>query len=299
VQVAQLDIADRHFAPPHAWLNHPALFAHVLQPRLHNSHKGSYGDVAVIGGAHGMGGAVILAARAAAHCGAGRVFAGFLEQPPAYDSVQPELMCRLASTMALDGMTLAAGPGLGTSRAAHDLLARVLNAPAPLVLDADALNLLALEPGLQQKLRQRRRPALLTPHPLEAARLLEVSSGDVQADRPAAARELARRLNVIVILKGSGTVIANSGGEIAINPTGNPGLATAGSGDVLAGICGALLAQRYPAWETALAAVWLHGRAADLLVEQGTGPVGLVAGNLIVAARTVLNQLITDRVRPR
>jgi hydroxyethylthiazole kinase-like uncharacterized protein yjeF len=294
VQVAHLNISGRPATPARAHLNHPALFAHALRLRLQNTHKGSYGDVAVIGGAHGMGGAVILAARAAAHCGAGRVFAGFLEQPPAYDSTQPELMCRLASTMTLDGMTLVAGPGLGTSRVAQDVLARALNAPAPLVLDADALNLLALEPGLKQKLVRRRRPVLLTPHPLEAARLLEISSDQVQADRPAAARELARRFNAIVILKGSGSVLAKADGEMAINPTGNPGLATAGSGDVLAGICGALLAQGLAPWEAALAAVWLHGRAADQLVEQGIGPVGLVAGELIPAARAVLNQVIAE-----
>jgi hydroxyethylthiazole kinase-like uncharacterized protein yjeF len=295
VQLARLDIDHTQFPAAPARLNQPALFASLLQPRRHNSHKGSYGDVAVLGGAHGMGGAVILAARAAAHCGAGRVYAGFLEHPPPYDSVQPELMCRLAMELPLEGMTLAAGPGLGTSRAAHDLLARTLNVAAPLVLDADALNLLALEPGLQQKVRRRSSPALLTPHPLEATRLLAVSSDEVQSDRPAAARELARRLNAVVILKGSGTVIADAAGDIAINPTGNPGLATAGSGDVLTGICGALLAQGYPAWEAALAATWLHGRAADLLVEQGIGPVGLVAGELVGAARAVLNQLIAER----
>jgi hydroxyethylthiazole kinase-like uncharacterized protein yjeF len=295
VQIARLDIDARHFPAPRAQLNHPALFAHALQPRRHNTHKGSYGDVAVIGGAHGMGGAVILAARAAAHSGAGRVFAGFLEQAPPYDSAQPELMCRSAGEMALEGMTLVAGPGLGTSRAAHDVLARVLNTSEPLVLDADALNLLSLEQGLRNKLQQRRHAAVLTPHPLEAARLLEVSSDQVQADRPAAARELARRFNAVVVLKGSGTVIAGIDGVIAINPTGNPALATAGSGDVLAGVCGALLAQRVPAWEAALAAVWLHGLAADRLVERGIGPVGLVAGELVLAVRTELNALIAER----
>jgi hydroxyethylthiazole kinase-like uncharacterized protein yjeF len=292
IQVARLDIERKHFKSPHAHLNDVKFFAEALRQRSHNSHKGSYGDVAVIGGAHGMGGAPILAARAAAKCGAGRIFAAFLEEAPAYDSVQPELMFRLAREFDFSSATLVAGPGLGSSRAAHDVLARALNADVPLVLDADALNLVALEPGLQQKLAQRSEASILTPHPLEAARLLAISSAAVQADRLAAARELARRFGATVVLKGSGTVIARSNGHVAINTTGNPALATAGTGDVLAGICGALLAQGWPEWDAALGAVWLHGHAADVLVEQGVGPIGLTAGELIPAVRNALNQLV-------
>ena len=294
IQIARLDIEHRHYKAAHAHLNEIKLFAAALHRRRHNSHKGSYGDVAVIGGAHGMSGAPILAARAAAKSGAGRVFAVFLEEAPAYDSVQPELMCRLARDFDFSSSILVAGPGLGTARAAHDLLAQVLNAPSPLVLDADALNLIALEPGLQYKLAQRSAATILTPHPLEAARLLAISSGEVQADRLAAARELARRFRAIVVLKGSGTVIARPNGKVVINTTGNPALATAGTGDVLAGMCGALLAQSWPEWEAALAAVWLHGHAADTLVEQGVGPVGLSAGELIPAVRSSLNQLLAQ-----
>ena len=192
-----------------------------------------------------------------------------------------------------------AGPGLGTSRAAHDTLARALHAQVPVVLDADALNLIALEPGLQQKLARRDSATILTPHPLEAARLLGTSSAGVQADRVAAARELAQRFGAIVVLKGSGTVIARSNGHVAINTTGNPALATAGSGDVLAGICGALLAQGWPEWDAALGAVWLHGHAADVLVEQGVGPIGLSAGELIPAARSALNRLVAKHAPHR
>ena len=299
VQVANLAIEEKHFSSPHAWLNHVALFGHALRRRPHNSHKGSYGNVAIIGGARGMGGAPILAARAAAMCGAGRVYTGFVDQPPAYDSVQPELMCRPAQDLDFSAATLVVGPGLGISRTAHDLLAQALNAPSPLVLDADALNLIAVEPGLKQKLTQRKAGTLLTPHPLEAARLLAMSGAEIQADRLAAARELARRFGATIVLKGSGTVIARPGGDIVVNPTGNPALATAGTGDVLAGICGALLAQHWPVWEAALAAVWLHGSAADRLVEQGVGPVGLTAGELIPCVRTTLNQLINEYAPPR
>jgi hydroxyethylthiazole kinase-like uncharacterized protein yjeF len=294
VQVAKLDIENKYFTQPHIHRNDVKWFAGALRRRMHNSHKGSYGDVAIIGGAHGMGGAPILAARAAAHCGAGRVFAAFIDDAPAYDSVQPELMCRSAREFDFSSACLVIGPGLGTSRDAHDVLARALNAPTPLVIDADALNLLAVEPGLKTKLTQRSSPALLTPHPLEAARLLGSSSTDVQANRLKAARELAQQCNAIVILKGSGTVIARPDGNTIINVTGNPALSTAGTGDVLAGICGALLAQRWAVWEAALAAVWIHGHAADELVEKGLGPIGLTASEFIPEIRAVLNQLITE-----
>jgi hydroxyethylthiazole kinase-like uncharacterized protein yjeF len=294
VRVDRLGINDACFAPAHARLNQPELFGGAARRRPHASHKGSYGDVAVIGGAHGLSGAPILAARAAIKCGAGRVYAGFLEQALPYDSGQPELMCRLARDLDLTKATLVVGPGLGTSSAAREFLETALAAGAPLVLDADALNLIALEPELQQKLAQRREPSLLTPHPLEAARLLGSTNAAIQDDRPAAARELARRFNAIALLKGSGTVIARPGGDIVINTTGNPGLATAGSGDVLAGVCGALLAQHWPAWEAALAAVWLHGKAADELAGQAIGPVGLTATELIPCVRTLLNRLIEE-----
>jgi NAD(P)H-hydrate repair Nnr-like enzyme with NAD(P)H-hydrate dehydratase domain len=114
----------------------------------------------------------------------------------------------------------------------------------------------------------------------------------VQGDRLAAAREIAARFNAVVVLKGSGSVIAGPDGMAVINPTGNPGLATGGTGDVLAGVIGSLLAQGWPAWEAALGGVWIHGAAADWLVEQGAGPIGLTAGELPAAVRTVLNRLV-------
>lgn len=291
VQVEDLQIDARHFPPATTRLNGIALFSKRLEKRRHNSHKGSYGDVAVVGGAAGMAGATILSARSAAWCGAGRVFAAFIDAPPAYDSQQPELMCRDAHAFDLADRTLVVGPGLGNCARARDMLSQALAASGPLVLDADALNILAVEPGLQQLARSRAGGILLTPHPLEAARLLNTSSKEVQADRLQAARQLAQQLNAMVVLKGSGTIIADPQGNVAINTNGNPGLATAGSGDVLAGICGALLAQHWPAWEAALGAVWLHGHAADVLVEHGQGPIGLTAGELIAEVRRSLNQL--------
>ena len=153
------------------------------------------------------------------------------------------------------------------------------------------MNLIAIEPGLEQKLANRRAASLLTPHPLEAARLLGLSSEAVQAHRLDAAKELAKRFNAVVILKGSGSIIAHPDGRLVINTSGNPALATAGSGDVLAGLCGALLAQHWPVWEAALAACWLHGTAADVLVAAGIGPAGLTASELIPAVRTEINRL--------
>jgi hydroxyethylthiazole kinase-like uncharacterized protein yjeF len=298
VHVADLGIENNLFKPARAHLNAVELFSAHLKRRPHNSHKGSYGDVIVIGGAHGMTGAPILAARAAAKCGAGRVFAAFLGEAPAYDSMQPELMCRRALDMDFSAGILVAGPGLGTSKSAHEALSRALQTQAPLVLDADALNLIAAETELQHALSQRKGTVLMTPHPLEAARLLQSTTREVQADRLAAAREIATHFHAVVVLKGSGSVIASPDGEAVINTTGNPALATAGTGDVLAGICGALLAQAFPAWHAGLAAVWLHGQAADTLVNQGIGPIGLTASELIPCVRTLLNRLTEQHAAP-
>lgn len=293
-----LDIDPQLFPTPKIFRNAPPLFSDILKRRLHNSHKGSYGNVAILGGARGMHGAAILAGRSALHLGAGRVYVGFLDDAPAYDSMQPELMCRAADAMKITDAVIVAGPGLGKSPHARRLLTKVCAAPGPLALDADALNLLAEDAALQQTLARRTTHAtdtILTPHPLEAGRLLSVSAADVQADRLQAAKELAGRFNAVVILKGSGTVIARPDGRTAINTTGNPALASAGTGDVLAGMCGALLAQSHPAWESALAAVWMHGMAADRLVQQGIGPIGLAAGELIPEVRVILNRLIEQK----
>lgn len=291
IHVSDLCIDRSHFAPARLHLNGIEAFVRVLKKRPHNSHKGSFGDVIIVGGASGMSGASILSARAAAHCGAGRVYAAFLDQPPPYDSMHPELMCRSVDNIEFASATLVAGPGLGTSSAARQALEKVLHTPNALVLDADALNLIAGAPALQQLLAHRPAKAVLTPHPLEAARLLQTSTADIQGNRVSAACRLSKMFDAVIVLKGSGSILARSDGFAMINPTGNPALATAGTGDVLAGICGALLAQSIPPWETALASVWIHGAAADELVRQGTGPIGLTASELIPSARTILNRL--------
>ena len=295
VSVTDLAIDRRFFVTTSMQLGSATLFADAVRPRRHDSHKGSYGDVVVLGGADGMTGAVLLAARAAVHGGGGRVFAGFVGTAPTYDVMQPELMCRPAEKIDFGISVIVVGPGLGTSPLSLVGLQRVLQNAAlhanTLVLDADALNLIAADSTLQAQLAQHAAPVVITPHPLEAARLLGCSASAIQADRVAAAVTLAQRYRAVVMLKGSGTVIARPDGKVVINPTGNPGLATAGTGDVLAGLCGALLAQRWPVWEAALAAVWLHGRAADILVENGIGPIGLTASELPTAIRQALNAL--------
>ena len=234
-------------------------------PRQHASHKGSYGDVAVIGGAPGMAGAALLAASAALHSGAGRVFTCLLDgNSTGFASAQPELMLRAPESLDLATMAVVCGCGGGT--AVRALLPRVLTTAASLVLDADALNAIATDPSLQTLLRQRAQrgaATVLTPHPLEAARLLDTTTPAIQADRLRAAQQLADAYQCTVVLKGSGSIVATPGSVPSINPTGNAKLATAGTGDVLAGMVGAALAAGRPAPDAALTAVWHHGTLAD------------------------------------
>jgi len=253
---------DAAGAPPVAILN----TAPVARARPHASHKGSFGDVAVIGGAPGMTGAAMLAARAALHGGAGRVFVGLLSDGLSVDTAQPELMMREAQSLDVSAMAVACGCGGG--QAIAPLLPRMLSTAPALVLDADALNAIAQDKHLQLLLQARAGRAgwstVLTPHPLEAARLLGTSTQDVQSDRLGAARRLCARLpGVVIVLKGSGTIIALQGREPVINTTGNARLATAGTGDVLAGLLAARLASGEAAFAAACAAVHLHGAAAD------------------------------------
>jgi hydroxyethylthiazole kinase-like uncharacterized protein yjeF len=195
----------------------------------------------------------------------------------------------------MDHGAVVIGPGLGMSRHAHDLLGRALSFAPTLVIDADGLNLIAAEPRLQSRLSQRTRPTLLTPHPLEAARLLGTDVDAVQSDRLSSANALAHRYQATVILKGSGSIIAHPDDIPVINTSGNPALATAGSGDVLAGLCGALLAQGWSVRGCALAATWLHGSAADQMVADGIGPTGATASDLLPWIRRALNKLVNER----
>ena len=272
----------------------PALLQCIPRRPL-NFHKGNAGSVGVLGGAHGMVGAAALAGRAALKLGAGRVFLGLLtDDPPGLDHSQPELMLRAPRELLEAGKVsvFAAGPGMGTGTSAGQLLREVLDANVPLVLDADALNLIAASKTLQARLPKRSAPCVLTPHPAEAARLLGCATAAVQADRVKAALELARRYHAVVVLKGNGSIIASPDASWLINASGNPGMASAGMGDVLTGMIAALLAQGAGARDSAAAAVWLHGAAADALARAGKGPVGISAGEVIDEARVLLNASI-------
>ncbi len=246
--------------------------------RPHASHKGSYGDVAVIGGAPGMTGAALLAASAALHGHAGRVFVGLLDGGAmAVDVQQPELMFRTLDSLDLKTLTVVCGCGGGD--VIRHQLPRILSASPRAVIDADAINSIANDSQLKILLRARSArqwATVLTPHPLEAARLLGVTATQVQHNRLAAAGELAQRHGCTVVLKGSGTVIAAPGQIPAINPTGNARLATAGTGDVLAGMIGARLAAGTPAFQAACESVYRHGLAAD----QWSDSMPLTAGAL-------------------
>lgn len=298
--------------PPMAWLYAEALRTHSSAGRPHASHKGSFGDVLVLGGqdiainGEGMTGAAILAATAALHAGAGRVFVSLLGEPPAtgtrYDPLAPELMFRtpqraLESDLP-DRATTVCGCGGGEAVAA--MLPALLGRSHRLVLDADALNAIARDQAMQALLTQRLPQGwttVLTPHPLEAARLLNTTTEVVMRDRLAAAQGLADRLSVICVLKGSGSIVAAPGETPWINASGNGRLATAGTGDVLAGMIGAALAApasdlMADARRRVASAVFHHGKLAD----SWTGP-GLQ--NHLSAAPAVLTAgRLSRRIRP-
>ena len=265
----------------------------ALGPRAHASHKGSHGDLAVVGGAPGMTGAALLAARAALASGVGRVFVSLLDASGmACDPQQPEMMFRPRWWRG-DPATLARSTvvcGCGGGSLVRDALPALLSRCPRLLLDADAINALAGDEGLKQALHTRAgrgQVTVLTPHPLEAARLLGSDVATVQADRLLAACTLARRHHSVVLLKGSGSVIAFPDDGLVINPTGNGLLATGGTGDVLAGWAGGFWAQlaatqgdAVSARQALIAAAWLHGRAADLQAAQTPDGLALRAGDL-------------------
>jgi NAD(P)H-hydrate epimerase len=279
---------------PHAALLEGHEVGGLLPPRPRDAHKGTFGHVLVIAGSRGKTGAALLAAEGAARAGAG------LTTLAVAAALQPGLEARVreAMTEALpedgdghpalgDGSTLerllegraavVCGPGLGLRDGTRALVAQIVRRVAvPLVLDADGLNAVA---GTTL-LRERRGPTVLTPHPGEMARLLGGDTARVQADRLGAARGLAERERAVVVLKGARTIVAGPDGSLAISPTGNPGMATGGMGDVLAGIVGGLLAQGLAPRDAAALAVFAHGAAGDAVAGR-RGEVGLLAGDIL------------------
>jgi hydroxyethylthiazole kinase-like uncharacterized protein yjeF len=270
--------------------------AAFLQPRPKDSHKGLFGTVTVIGGANGMAGAALLAGRAAFKMGAGCVHVGLLaDNAPGVDVNCPELMLHTAADAlkVTKPDVLVIGCGLGQSLPAQKLLYDALLLDVALVADADALNLIAQRPDLRGMLFGRKAPAVFTPHPGEAARLLGCSTDEVQSDRPRSALSLVKRLNGGVVLKGAGSLCATREARLYINRTGNPGMSSAGMGDVLAGMVGAFIAQGLNADEAMLLAVYLHGAAGDELAQQ-QATLGMSATEVTEWARWLLNRIAPD-----
>ncbi len=291
-----LDVAQPPGAPD-AWL----AGAPQWRVRGHVLHKGSFGDLAIVGGAAGMAGAALLAARAGLAAGAGRVLVlPLAAESPGFDAVHPELIFRpgLLIERAQSMRIACIVCGCGGGSAVRAVLPQVLALPARLVLDADALNAVAADTALQSLLvarASRGHATVLTPHPLEAARLLGIDTREVQADRLRAAERLAQRWHCTVLLKGSGSVVATPGRVKTINPTGNAALASAGTGDVLAGWLGGHWAGR-PADEghdVAIEAAWLHGAAAP------SAPVGPLRASDLIEAMCAQRKAAASSFQPR
>lgn len=284
--------------PTEGWLGHPRLNALDQQAHhiWHHTHKGSFGDVWVLGGQQsnmnqaGMVGAAILAGRAALHAGAGRVHILTLgDSQPIFDPNQPELMFKHPD-LVFNTNSLPAGIwvcGCGGGEAIRPYLLPLLNASNPIVLDADALNWIAESASLQQQLAQRHtrnRLTVITPHPLEAARLLQCTTADVMQNRVHTAIQMAKRFKAICVLKGSGSVVTSPENDLSINPTGSGRLATAGTGDVLAGCIGGHLS-RYASDEhnhmaLVCRSVYLHGYIGETATTQATLSAGKLACHL-------------------
>jgi hydroxyethylthiazole kinase-like uncharacterized protein yjeF len=291
VETLGLDAEGLHSARGHLLDEH--VLRDALRPRPKNFHKGNAGDVAILGGARGMVGAALLAGRAALFCGAGRVYVGLMDDAaPRVDIERPELMLRSAQDLPSAGAVTAAGPGMGRDDVAHAMLACAIRAAGVLILDADALNLIASDAVLEKAVAARAFATLLTPHPAEAGRLLATTTSAVQADRVAAAIGIARRYKAAVALKGNGTVVAAPDGRWWINSSGHPGMASAGMGDVLTGMAASLVAQGAEPVTGLCAAVWLHGAAGDALATLQGGPLGTLAGEVAHEARTILNRVV-------
>lgn len=305
-----------------------------LPGRQHQHHKGSFGSLSVIGGAAGMVGAALLSARTAVQLGAGRVAMSLISEldqrmpdvqvqgfQPYLDPLYPELMNKTLDENFSFSDCLVVGPGMGESFDSLQTLHRIVDEQShkPMVWDADALNLLAAHPDLQDKLVRARStgkdtppPLILTPHPLEAARLLASTSAEVNTNRVQSAQALANRFQCTVVLKGAGTIIADPQGGVlpncTINCTGGPMLATAGSGDVLAGVIGALMAQSCTkgmqtqatplhgsaGHETARLGVWLHGLACEAIQGEKYAPAVCSASGLILRIQAHFNRLMHE-----
>ena len=265
------------------------LVSRWLPPRSRIAHKGNYGHVLIVGGDHGMAGALRMAGEAAARTGAGLVtLATRVAHAGNIAQARPELMCHGVETVSQlrqlmeRASVVAIGPGLGRSEWAQQLLATVIDSSLPLVVDADALNGLAAEPATRGNW-------VLTPHPGEAGRLLHASAADVQSDRFAAVRSLQQRYAGVVVLKGAGSLICSGSGPLIVCEAGNPGMASGGMGDLLTGIIAGLIAQHVELPMAAALGTWLHAAAADAAA--AAGERGLLATDLLPYLRQQVNPI--------
>jgi NAD(P)H-hydrate epimerase len=289
-----LEFSDLDIPPEIAAQHRPALkcldqnrLRQILPPRARDSHKGTHGSLLLVGGGPGMPGAIRLAAEAALRCGAGLVrVATWPDNLTAVVAGRPEIICHGVTQpgqlddLLADSDAVVMGPGLGTTAWAQALWQRVLASDLPVVLDADGLNLLAAAP-------ERRGHWVLTPHPGEAARLLGLDIRSVQLDRPATAVALAERYDGVAVLKGSGSLVAAPGAVTALSLAGNPGMASAGMGDVLAGVIGGLRCQINDLGEAARIGVLIHALAGDSAAAQGER--GMLASDLLPGLRRWVN----------
>ena len=304
-----LDIVDIGIPPealaavqPRTSLLEAGEMARLLPARPRDAHKGTFGHVLVIGGSRGKSGAALLVGEGAARAGAGLTTLAVAAplQAVLEGRVRELMTAPLSNPSEVEALVrgraaVVCGPGLGVTDETRALVAEVVRrTPVPLVLDADGLNVVA---GTRLLL-ERSGPTVVTPHPGEMARLLACETSAVQADRLGAARRLAGAEGVVVVLKGARTVIAAPDGGAAISPTGNPGMATGGTGDVLAGVLGGLLGQGLPPFDAAVLGVFVHGAAGDRVAAR-RGEVGLLAGDLLPELPPTLAELQAPRAAPR
>jgi hydroxyethylthiazole kinase-like uncharacterized protein yjeF len=305
VHSGTLEIADIGIAvsQPSLRMTEERDVAAALPRRALDSHKRSHGAVALLGGSSGMSGAVVLAARAAVRAGAGYATAGVTAAvEPIVSGAIPEVLTRIVAAEqslgpeALDEFkpvleradAVAIGPGLGAGARQTELVAETIKrVDVPLVIDADGLNVLA---GRTDELRTRPAPTVLTPHPAELGRLLDMSTGDIQADRVAAVRRATSALDCVVLLKGYRTLVSGQRGEVVINPTGGPELATAGTGDVLTGIVVALVAAGVESFSATVASAYIHGLAGSVAAER-YGESGVLAGDVAESVPAAIARL--------
>ncbi|HBF38075.1 MAG TPA: bifunctional ADP-dependent NAD(P)H-hydrate dehydratase/NAD(P)H-hydrate epimerase, partial [Firmicutes bacterium] len=265
----------------------------LLPKRPSTAHKGTNGHLLVIGGSMGMTGAAVLASLAGLRIGCGLVTAGVRQdlsivEKPAEVMLMPwpELTHRWDNFQ-----SFVFGPGLTTTEDGESFLFELLeHGQAPLVIDADGLNLMANNPKFFKHFQQ---PVVLTPHPGEMSRLSGMTVAEIQADRIGVARRFAEEWQVTLVLKGARTIVAAADGKVFINPTGNPGMATGGTGDVLAGVIGGLIAQGLEATDAAIAGVYLHGLAGDIAASE-LGPIGLIASDIISVLPNAIKRVLTD-----